>query len=486
MSVSQHIKSLTSDSLIYGLSNALSKFASFLLVPLYTSVLLPSEYGIMGLITSIFSLIGLILVLNLDNSTARWFYDSDDISDRKKTINTWFWFYQLLSIIVYSIIFLFSAFFSKTFLSTDAYSLLIRLVSCSFILNVSSSVMLNILRFDRKPKSVMAFSLSQSFSLILLNYYLVAVCKKGLYGIYTSQLITSICFFFVAIILMRKWIVFPPVKCFEFDRLKKMILFSLPFFPATIAYWVINLSGLYFIKHYCNDNEVGLYQVGTSFASVIVLLTGAFQSAWGPFAYSIHKQKDAGRVYAVVADMYIVIVGFVCMITGLYAKEILILFTNEQYYPSATVISILVFNYFFIGLSYIAGIGAGIAKKNQAYGMIMFVSAVVLVGLNILLVPIFQKNGAAVATCISQAIIPFYMFYKSQQLYFIPYRLKKPFLLLLIYILILIGLYLLGRCSFYVIVSYKIVSILFCIGLIIFSFREEVNSLVSKLKLTKK
>lgn len=75
------------------------------------------------------------------------------------------------------------------------------------------------------------------------------------------------------------------------QRLKEMLKFSLPLFPASIAYWTINLSGLFFLNKYCDKSEVGLYQIGTSFASAVALITGAFQSAWGPFAYSIYKKK---------------------------------------------------------------------------------------------------------------------------------------------------------------------------------------------------
>ena len=86
MSSFSGIKSLLSDSLIYGISDALSRMLSIFLVPLYTAVLLPSDYGIMGLITSGYSLLLLVVNLNLDNSASRWLYDKDDFYHRKFTI----------------------------------------------------------------------------------------------------------------------------------------------------------------------------------------------------------------------------------------------------------------------------------------------------------------------------------------------------------------------------------------------------------------
>jgi O-antigen/teichoic acid export membrane protein len=49
-------------------------------------------------------------------------------------------------------------------------------------------------------------------------------------------------------------------------------------------------------------------------------------------------------------------------------------------------------------------------------------AAILNVILNFALVPTFGKVGSAVATLIAQALTPIYLFYRSQQLYRIPYR----------------------------------------------------------------
>lgn len=435
MSSFSGIKSLLSDSLIYGISDALSRMLSIFLVPLYTAVLLPSDYGIMGLITSGYSLLLLVVNLNLDNSAARWFYDTDDVYDRKFTISTWLWFYLGAALGISIILLFFSDDIACILLDDVNIGFLVKIVAVTIPLSTCSTVLMKLFRFERKPKRVMAFSLFQSLLMIALNCYLVLYLREGLQGIYLSQLVTFLITFFISIYLLRKWLI-SPFKM-SWQRLKEMLKFSLPLFPASIAYWTINLSGLFFLNKYCDKSEVGLYQIGTSFASAVALITGAFQSAWGPFAYSIYKKEDSGRIFSQVANLYIVGIGFICMLLGVFAFDVLRIFTNSNYYAASWVIAILAYNYFFIGLSYIASLGAGIAKNNKAYGMIMLVSACLLICLNVILVPIYGKVGSAIATCISQAVIPVYMFYKSQKLYFIPYKLTKSIVVFIILVVLM-------------------------------------------------
>jgi O-antigen/teichoic acid export membrane protein len=210
-----------------------------------------------------------------------------------------------------------------------------------------------------------------------------------------------------------------------------MFLFSFPLIPASIAFWVINLSGIYFIQSLVNTREVGLYQIGTSVASLMAMLTGAFQMAWGPFAFSIYKQPNAKQVYALALSVYLGIASFIAVLITLFSFEILTILTTQDYLDAYLVAGILAFNYLLIGISYIAGIGTGIAKNNKMFGIASLVSAGLLVVLNLILVPVYGKEGAAIATLASQIIIPIAIFWHAQKLYPIPYNFGKAALIFL-------------------------------------------------------
>ena len=85
------LRKLAGHSLMYSLVNALTKFINFLLLPLYTRLLTESEYGTQDLVLTTLSLIGIISVLGMDAAGHRWYWDSEDLTLRKRTIASWAW-----------------------------------------------------------------------------------------------------------------------------------------------------------------------------------------------------------------------------------------------------------------------------------------------------------------------------------------------------------------------------------------------------------
>ena len=55
-----NIKSLVKDTAVYGLSSIIGRFLNWLLVPLYTKMLLTGEYGV---VTNVYAYVALLLVI---------------------------------------------------------------------------------------------------------------------------------------------------------------------------------------------------------------------------------------------------------------------------------------------------------------------------------------------------------------------------------------------------------------------------------------
>ena len=203
-----------------------------------------------------------------------------------------------------------------------------------------------------------------------------------------------------------------------------MLRFAVPLIPASIAFWVVNLSSRYFIQAYGSTSDVGLYQLGATIAMVTALITNAFQQAWGPFAMSIFKKPEAKNVYANVFLVFIWLTVLLSTALALFAPEIIQIVATRDYLGATPIVGILAFSYIFIGLNYISNTGPTIVKDMRPLGKATIVSAFVNIALNFLLFPPLGKVGSAIATLVSLAIIPIYVFSRSQKMYPIPYRFK--------------------------------------------------------------
>jgi O-antigen/teichoic acid export membrane protein len=421
MSVIAHIKQLASESLIYGISGTIASSIGIFLIPIYTRIFSPSDYGIIALITTLTGLFSIFIVLGLDNSSARWFYDFDKVQDQKYTISSWFWCQLSVSCIIAMGLFLLAPQISIFLLKSKDHAILIRIAALTSPFGTFSKVLGNWLRYQRRAWTTSIFSTVNSLGTIGIIVLFVVVYRWGLIGIYSARLIAAAITALVAVAILRTWIT--PV-CFSWKRLREMLGFGLPLVPAAIAAWITISSDRFILQMFHNTAEVGLYSIAAMIASGVALVTGAFQMAWGPFAFSIYREKDSINVYSKVFSLYFVLFCLFGTIVSLFAPLLLRILTTPEYFSAASCVSFLVFSYIAIGTTYIVSIGSGIVKKSKPIAMSIFIGAVVNIAFNFLLIPYLGKDGAAVSSLGANLCAAIYLYIASQRNYPIPYKPK--------------------------------------------------------------
>lgn len=415
----KYLRQLAGESVVYGISGTIAKFLQFLLVPLYTRVFTPEDYGVLSLITTTMAVIGIFVVLALDNSAARWYWDTENLEDRKRTLASWVWCQLTISSLFALVIVALAEWLAQLIVGRADAAVYFRLTAGLLPLSTLTIVVTNWLRMQRRPWATMYYALGSSLLTILLTFLFVITLDWKLTGVYTAQVLSGLLGSLVALALLRDWI---HPRYFNVARLREMLRFALPLIPAALAFWIVNLSDRYFVQYFVSTSEVGLYQFGASIASVVALLTGAFQQAWGPFAMSIHTQSNARQLYAHVLLIYTWLTCAFCTALTLFTPEVVRFIAPDTYASASTVVSFLSFSYVFLGLTYIAAIGLNIVKTNAPTGMAITFAAVLNIVLNLLLIPSMGKVGSALATLLSQMIVPMYIFYQAQRRYPIPYQ----------------------------------------------------------------
>jgi len=429
----KYLKQIVSESAIYGFAGVITSFIGMFLMPIYTKVFEPKDYAIIALIGTTSTLISMFIIFGMDNAVALWYWDKPGTSDRKKIISCWYFFMTTLSLVAGSVFIFFPGFFSRLILNSAVYTQLIILFGFN-ILVASYQKIANIwFRIRRKPVLAVSYSLFISLITIGLNLLFILKLKMGLEGIYYSQLIASVVGFILTTIVLYKWL---SVSDFDWGLLRQMLRFSLPLIPAALVYWLMSSASTYFINLYVTDKaEIGLYQVGSTIASVLGLATWAFLQAWPPFALSIHKESNARNVYSLVFEVYCVVGFFFAFCLGLFAGEILHVFTNKNYAGAKNVIGLLAVNSILIGLPGILSIANNIVKKNSPYAMAVIAGSAFTVILFLLLIPVLGKEGAAIAMIIGNCVVAIFLGYKVQKLYFIAYEFKRIFGMLLLQVI---------------------------------------------------
>lgn len=417
-----HLRALASESVVYGISSMLSKLVFVFLVPLYTRVFSPEEYGRVTLVTTVMGAISVLVVLGLDNSAHRWFWDDSEAEGRKRTVASWAWCQLSLSMLFATLLVVLAEPAARLFSDAPEIAMFLRVSAVAMPLALTGTIATNWFRMQRRPWAALWFNLGAVLVSVLGTIYFVVVRGAGPVGVFWAQVAAGIWQASVAVVLLRDWL---HPRHFDRERLTVMLRYALPLVPAALSFWVVSAMDRLFVQHYASTADVGIYQVGYAVASVVALGTQAFQQAWGPFSLSIHREADAPAFYARVLLIYLWGTCWISVAVGLLAPEAIAIFAPDAYQGASRVASILAFGFVATGLTYIAGLGAGLARQTRPIGMAITVAAGLNLFLNFLLTPVMGKEGAALATLLSQAIVPVYVFWSSQRLYPIPYQFGK-------------------------------------------------------------
>jgi O-antigen/teichoic acid export membrane protein len=417
----KYIKQLGGETIVYGISGTIGRFINIFLVPLYTRVFSPSDFGVVSLVISIVTLLSIFVVLGLDNSSVRWFHDSEDSIRRRQIFSSWFWCQLLISGLAALLVILLARPIASALLGDMNYVPALRTASLLIPLGTFSKVVGVWMRVRRKPwLNTVYFTLTSLLTIGSIALF-VLVLQQGVRGLFLGQVLAAIIAAVGAIIIFKDSINPAHVRK---DILKEMLVYGFPLIPATIASWATASSDRFILQLFTTSSEVGIYSIAASLAAGMAIVTNSFQMAWGPFAFSILHLKNSSQVYAKVMSIFVLLGGFLGTGLSLFAPLLLQIFTTPPYHGAVSSIPFLVFAQLSIGLTYIFSIGTGIVKKSAPVAASIFIGAVTSVLLNFTLIPLIGRNGAAFANFAAYSLAAAFMYFSSQRYYRIPYKIK--------------------------------------------------------------
>jgi len=435
MDFKQHGKKILGDSFIYGVSGIITSFIGVFLIPLYTKVFNPADYGIIALLGSLQSIVTIFIIFGMDNSFAVWYWDKPTEEGRSIAASNWFFFSLTLGLVISLLLAAGSSFIASFILgNVDLYPVVILFAANIFL--ASTQKLLNLwFRMRRQPIHAVSFNLFISLLTVALNVWFVLIKEAGIPGIYYSVCISSFIALAITIFILRKNI---SIKFFDYNELRSMVRFSLPLVPTGLIFWVMGAATPYFINFLMNDKaEIGLYQIGSTAASILGLATFAFFQAFTAYALSISKEENAKKIYAKILEYYIYIGMAAALLLGFLAKFILHLFTNENYISAYIVIGILAFNVIISGVIQVVSIANLLAKDNKPIARSAMFSVLITIAGYFTLIPLLGKEGAAMAVAAGNLVSTVYIIVKAQKLYFVPYN----FMRMATFSIITIGMY---------------------------------------------
>lgn len=433
------LRSFLKDSAIYAIPSFISRGLSLLLIPLYTRVLSPDDYGSLDLLLVFASIINLTVALEVSQGVARFYRSEPDTHARMAYASSGFWFLLVCYTIFSLVCFSFAASLSILVMGREGMELAFKIGIFYIWINGIFNLLQNQFRWELRSAQYALVSVVVTFCTAGMSVFLTYSLQWGLLGLLCGMSFGSFIGVVISLWFLRQTFRFH----FDFLKLKQMLIFSSPLVVSGIAVFVSSYIDRMMIKHFLSIYDVGLYGVGFRLAGIAGLLMAGFQGAFTPLVYTHYQNPDTPRQMARIFRIFILFSLLFFIAIALFANDILVLFTTPDYYSASQVVIFLV-PAILLSQMYIFAPGIGIAKKTHLIIWINLMGAGVNALLNWWMIPLLGISGAAMATLIAYCCVFSAYMIISQRLYWVPHQWSRIVIAVVLIALLAWGVPLLG------------------------------------------
>lgn len=393
--MSNKYKTLKINTIIFTIGNLGSSFISFLLIPLYTNFLTPTEYGRIDFISIIITLIVPFITLNFIESIIR--FGIDKKYKRKEVLST-----CIFSVIVISIFMLLIGIilylFSINIKNYLFYVLLVSVVAYYQIIQQS-------VRAIGKLKIFAAADILYTLLFSVFNILFLIKFKLGINGYFLSYILAYL-IASIFLIILSKFKDYVNLRYFNKNYFIEFLKFSLPLIPNSISWWIINVSDRYMVKIFNGYSELGIYSVANKIPQILNSFYSIFFKAWQISSIKELNQEDTEEFYSNILNALIKFMFLICMGTILFLNLIFVILVGKEFESAIYYVPILLLSVVFYTFASFLGTIYTAHKRSKNVLRSTLISAVINIGINILFI---DKYGAIVA-CISTLIAYFILF----------------------------------------------------------------------------
>lgn len=427
------LKALVRDSAIYSLATLLSRGLVILMVPFYTRVLSPADFGVLELITIMVVLVNLVVPLEIGQGLARFWNEVGDDDQRARLAST----AQLFSLCMYVLFLLAGLSFADDlaawFLGSAAHAETLRVGLVLSAVNGLFFSLQNQFRWLLQARDYAYAAILHGVLLAGLSLMLAHVMQSPLLGILSGQALAALAAGLFACLKLRRW--WRPVLVRAL--LGRMLGFAWPLAISGIATYASLYAGRLVLNHLSSLEDVARYGLATRLAGLVVFLLVGVQGALTPLIYAHHEKPETPGQLAVLFSGFVAVALFACLGMAVFAVPLVAIFGTADYAGAAPLLGILAPAVILTQL-YVFAPGIAIAKKSLWQLAIFVASAVVCVTLSYWLIPAMGLAGAAWASLGSGIVFLGAWLAASQRLYPVPFAWSRLVVASMVYILLVL------------------------------------------------
>lgn len=443
-------KKLASDTAIYGASSIIGRFLNWWLVPYYSFMFLPEQYGV---VTNMYAYVAFFLVLLTYGMETSYFRYASKSKNPEEVYST-------------SIISLFFTSFSFVLLATVFRHEIAALINYpdhpeyiwwfALILSIDAFTAIPFarLRLNNRPIKFAFIKFVFIGFNIAFNLFFISLCPKiiehhpdsfirliysediGVGYVFISNLLASL----ITLVLLIPEI-FRITFVFNQKLLKQMLSYGFPILIVGLTGMVNQNIDKVLLPFLIPENQDPMFQLGVyganyKLAVLMNMFIQAFRYAFEPYFFAQSGEKDDRGIYATIMK-YFVIFGLLIFLGMVLYIDVIKIIIDKEYHEGLKVVPLVLMANLFYGIYFTQSLWYKLTDKTRYGAYIAIIGAVITLIMNILLIPVMGYMGSALAVFTCFFVMVIISYFMGKKFYPVPYDLKR----IGIYFLVAISLY---------------------------------------------
>lgn len=413
----------------YSIVTLLGPLFTIFLTPLYTRVLSPADYGVVDIALTLSGFLTLFAILGLDQALSAYFFDGEG-QYRRDLVTTAIVSVGSLGAIFGIAVAVLAVPLAQFFFKNTGYSPILYLLAINAVSVPIYSVVLAALRLQMAVGRVNTLGLTLLLATALSNITLVLVFHFKATGVVAANVIANAIACIVGLLLAYT----PFLGRLTFPIFKPLIRAGLGLLPGAVSFLLLSNIDRLILTQYVSQADIGLYSIANKLASMLYVLLSAVWNAWWPMALEMAGTPGANAKYARMLEYFVAVSLLLALVIGLFAPEILAIFTSHAYVAAAPYALLLLISSGPVGfLTSFFYTGLYVKKRTSLISLTFILAALVNILLNLALNPIIGVWGAVWGTVLSSIVLMLSTYFTSQRVYPIEYHFGRIAALVVVY-----------------------------------------------------
>ncbi len=398
----------------YAIGNIVGRVVGFVMLPIYTRFLSPTDYGVVGLLIFALAVFEPLLGARLGWAIPKFYFDAPDSRGRRAVI----WGALILtgaaSAVSLAVLVFFRGTGAELLFGNRKYAMDLGLFAVTLLSQPIEQTGMTYLRLRERSRLFLAFSMCKLLVQLAMNVLFVVYWRDGVLGVVLSTVSSSI----LLSIGTTTYVAVHEAPAFDWLVTRRMVQFCWPMWLSAIAGLYIGSSSAIYLRLFDTLSDVGRLSLAEKFATVVgVLIWSPFFSHWEPMSYQYHKEEGGRRKFQVAFITISALMFAGGLGVSIFSEPAIKLMAAKPFDAAAAVVPIVTFGFVLSSLRQFFNFSFLVTGNTKIPSLCQYGTAVLITVAYLVLIPRFGLLGAAAGQALAFAINFIYVRFLSRRYY---------------------------------------------------------------------